>query len=90
MLAVVVVIIVGGCCRICGSVEHFKRDCPDMQSQQGEYETKPYFALATYRKLLYIDNRRICNNKAILKFGKLLSIYFGINSSFFSMVVLIK
>lgn len=22
----------GGCCRICGSVEHFQKDCPDHQT----------------------------------------------------------
>ncbi|GAB1598978.1 zinc finger CCHC domain-containing protein 9-like [Argonauta hians] len=24
----------GGCCRECGSVEHYKKDCPDLQQQQ--------------------------------------------------------
>ena len=26
----------GGCCKMCGSVEHFKKDCPDLQQQQGK------------------------------------------------------
>ncbi|ESP01285.1 hypothetical protein LOTGIDRAFT_111655, partial [Lottia gigantea] len=25
----------GGCCKECGSVEHFRRDCPELQKQHG-------------------------------------------------------
>ncbi len=25
----------GGCCKWCGSVEHFKRDCPELKKKQG-------------------------------------------------------
>ena len=27
----------GGCCRTCGSVEHYQRDCPDLRKQKGEH-----------------------------------------------------
>ena len=30
--------LLGGCCKICESVEHYQRDCPDLQSQQGKNE----------------------------------------------------
>ena len=31
----IIAVITGGCCRECGSVEHFKKDCPDLQKKKG-------------------------------------------------------
>jgi len=31
----VVAVCTGGCCNHCGSVEHFKRECPELQKKKG-------------------------------------------------------
>lgn len=30
-------VFVGGCCRVCGSVEHFQKDCPEHQAASGSH-----------------------------------------------------
>lgn len=35
----------GGCCNECGSIEHFKRDCPTLLKKQGQFDRMKFSSI---------------------------------------------
>ena len=49
----------GGCCRICSSVEHYKKDCPELQKQQGKWDINILLLCLVKIWVLAVDNQDI-------------------------------